>query len=126
MIYKYYSAYALFITLINNTLLRIASLSLHYSMKGNGRISNRLSYFALTGIKNPIIDRQEDTPFLTALKNIHSTVPHQFFFPGHSSGKFIPDLLKDVIFNSRNPFEFDLPELDGLDNVHQPKVSLKI
>ena len=73
--------------------------------------------------KSKII-RQEATPFLTALTHIRSTVPHQFFFPGHSSGKFIPDLLKEEIFSrTSSPFEFDLPELDGLDNVHNPEVS---
>jgi len=58
------------------------------------------------------------TPYLSALREVRSSIlPNkQFFFPGHSSGRFVNDEIRDIGLHTH-----DLPELDGLDNIHAPE-----
>lgn len=70
-----------------------------------------------------------ETPFLSALKEVFNEVgtENNFFFPGHCGGKFSPkslNFLKNKINDegSGDFFLYDLPELDGLDNIHCPEV----
>jgi arginine/lysine/ornithine decarboxylase len=58
------------------------------------------------------------TPFLSALLRVRELISpsKQFFFPGHSSGRFANREL-DML----DLFQHDLPELDGLDNIHAPE-----
>jgi len=63
-------------------------------------------------------------PYLQSLKIILPKIKHQFFFPGHRSGNCAPSqLLTNLI--GKEALQFDLPELDGLDNIHNPEVLFK-
>ena len=68
------------------------------------------------GSKQP---RAPATPFLTSLIRVRDSISpgKQFFFPGHSSGRFADRSALDQL----DIFEHDLPELDGLDNIHAPE-----
>ena len=59
-------------------------------------------------------------PFFDALVTTRRTLQHRYFFPGHG-GMIFPKFVKDI---GRNFFLHDLPELDGLDNIHFPEVTI--
>lgn len=59
-------------------------------------------------------------PFVDALSTIAPTLKHRFFFPGHSS-RYAPSKLTEKLHNISGIFTYDLPELDGLDNIHCPE-----
>jgi lysine decarboxylase len=59
------------------------------------------------------------TPFLSALLAVEPSLRHRYFFPGHSNA-FIPPAF-DGLTSIRDVFQYDLPELDGLDNIHAPE-----
>ena len=69
---------------------------------------------AIAGVGNT----RTATPYLSALRQVRSSIlPNkQFFFPGHSSGRFVNDEIRDIGLHTH-----DLPELDGLDNIHAPE-----
>jgi arginine/lysine/ornithine decarboxylase len=66
---------------------------------------------------------QSRAPFLEALKAIAPPIleggKEQYFFPGHGGGKHIPTDFADL--SAVSPWQFDVPELDGLDNIHNPE-----
>jgi len=63
---------------------------------------------------------QEKTPFLSALIEVQKDLKANFFFPGHSGGACLPESFKRL--NGYGTiFKYDLPELDGLDNIHSPE-----
>ena len=62
----------------------------------------------------------DETPFLSALINARANIRRQYFFPSHQSGNYTSDKMKGLI--GADAFYYDLPELDGLDNIHNPEV----
>ena len=64
------------------------------------------------------IETDATAPFCDALRTVKQTLKHRFFFPGHG-GLCIPKFVEDIGSNS---FTYDMPELDGLDNIHFPEV----
>eukprot|EP01035_Chromulina_nebulosa_P034763 gene34763-46684_t len=60
-------------------------------------------------------------PFCDALVTTRQSLQHRYFFPGHGGMNF-PKFVEEVGSNS---FFYDLPELDGLDNIHFPEGPLK-
>jgi arginine/lysine/ornithine decarboxylase len=63
--------------------------------------------------------RPSPAPWVQALLDVEPTLKHRFFFPGHSN-QFIPPALSPLS-DIRGMFKYDLPELDGLDNIHNPE-----
>jgi hypothetical protein len=59
-------------------------------------------------------------PFLTSLVKEGHRIKHRYFYPGH--GGFIPKV-EDTPFQKIGIY--DLPELDELDNIHNPEVNSK-
>ncbi len=74
----------------------------------------------------------EGVSFIDALKSVAPSLQHRYFFPGHCGGLCAPAALVDLLSSSnsvaadgedRNSvLSYDLPELDGLDNLHNPQV----
>lgn len=64
------------------------------------------------------------TPYIDSLIRENEHIGDRYFFPSHTGGKFIPDTMLSLI-KSHSIFEYDLPELDGLDNIHSPSGPLK-
>ena len=62
------------------------------------------------------------TPFASSLVRVRESIApaKQFFFPGHSSGRFALHN-SDLDKLRTDAFYHDLPELDGLDNIHSPE-----
>ena len=58
------------------------------------------------------------TPFLDALVRARGEVKEDYFFPGHHLGKNMPREMVDVYGKDNEVFNLDLPELDGLGNIH--------
>ena len=69
--------------------------------------------------------RNEDieTPYLSALISAEENLKdsHRFFFPGHGGGHALPEELTFLASKKKSIFSYDLPELDGTDNVHNPE-----
>ena len=65
-------------------------------------------------------DDLENTPFLNALIEVEKELSSIHFFPGHQRGKFLSKAFREM--NENSPFSYDLPELDGLDNIHNPVI----
>lgn len=61
-------------------------------------------------------DELADAPFLEALEHYNSKLKSTFFLPSHQRGEYSPKMAKVVLGNQA--YAFDLPELDGLGNVH--------
>ena len=59
---------------------------------------------------------ESKSPFYDALISVNLTIGDRYFFPGHNGGMNIPMPMREVTF------QHDLPELDGLDNIHSPEV----
>jgi hypothetical protein len=59
-------------------------------------------------------------PYVEALLEVSKPIRERFFFPGHSGGAFADDQLSQIV--GATPLKYDLPELDGLDNIHNPEV----
>ena len=59
------------------------------------------------------------TPFVDALVEVVPSLKHRYFFPGHAN-LYFPSLFRDKLPLGK-AFEFDVPELDGLDNIHAPE-----
>ena len=65
-------------------------------------------------------DDLKNTPFLNALIEVEKELSSIHFFPGHQRGKFLSKTFREM--NENSPFSYDLPELDGLDNIHNPVI----
>jgi hypothetical protein len=78
-------------------------------------LSNRNNRFSLRGV--PIT--QEDIPLVSALYEVTPAIKDRYFFPGHCGGEYVPKVLKRLYGSEL--FHYDLPELDGLDNIHCPE-----
>ena len=64
------------------------------------------------------------TPFLSALVKVRGEIPPsgQFFFPGHAAGRHALAGSADLqALRGSDLYKHDLPELDGLDNLHAPE-----
>ena len=59
-------------------------------------------------------------PLVSALARATKDIKHRFFFPGHNGGQGAPELLKRLV-DGGGLLHYDLPELDGLDNIHSPE-----
>ena len=59
-------------------------------------------------------------PFVAALTKVALDIKYRFFFPGHNGGSGAPTQLKQLV-NDGGLLRCDLPELDGLDNIHSPE-----
>jgi hypothetical protein len=57
--------------------------------------------------------------YLEDLHRCGSRIDKRFFFPGHS-GINLPKSFTEAF--EKNPFRYDLPELDETDNIHSPRV----
>jgi hypothetical protein len=61
------------------------------------------------------------------LEDLHlwgSRIDKRFFFPSHSGGINLPKRFKEAF--EKNPFRYDLPELDETDNIHSPHVRMSV
>ncbi len=61
--------------------------------------------------------------FLSCLVEADMKAKRRYFFPNHDGGKALPKSLRKII--DENVARYDLPELDELDNLHQPEVELR-
>ena len=69
------------------------------------------------------------SPFVDALVEVAERHHHdrRFYFPSHCGGIILPESFKRLTSqsNSNNSLlSFDMPELDELDNIHSPVVSI--
>ena len=55
-------------------------------------------------------------PLLSALQEKSKEFSSTFFLPSHQQGRFCPEIARDAL--GSRAYELDLPELDGLGNVH--------
>ena len=55
-------------------------------------------------------------PLLRALQEKSKEFSSTFFLPSHQQGRFCPEIARDAL--GSRAYELDLPELDGLGNVH--------
>ena len=92
----------------NSNLLHLNSFSTSISALRNGVFSKDKT------------DALEDTPFINALIEVEKELSSIHFFPGHQRGKFLSKTFRKM--NENSPFSYDLPELDGLDNIHNPVI----
>jgi arginine/lysine/ornithine decarboxylase len=60
--------------------------------------------------------RESDAPFLRALQKKKTELSSTFFLPTHQGGRFVPVAAREVLGDGL--YDLDLPELDGLGNVH--------
>lgn len=60
-------------------------------------------------------DNITHSPFTTALLEVQETLKERYFFPGHNGGQYLPPVMSQLSYNH------DVPELDGLDNLHAPE-----
>lgn len=60
------------------------------------------------------------TPYVSSLIKVRDSIlpTRQYFFPGHSSGRYLHN---SGDYKHLDVFQHDLPELDGLDNIHAPE-----
>lgn len=73
----------------------------------------RFNGFVLDGSKD------HQAPYFDALNEVMHDIKDRYFFPGHRGGEFAPS---NMIRRYGKPiFDLDLPELDGLDNIHSPE-----
>ena len=63
---------------------------------------------------------QEKRPLVEALEQFHKKKPISFHVPGHKHG-----LLSNLPQPIRNSMQYDLTELNGLDDYHHPKEAIK-
>ena len=61
----------------------------------------------------------EEVPLITALLEVAITLKDRYFFPGHNGGEYAPKAFKKLY--GSDLLNYDLPELDGLDNIHCPE-----
>ena len=99
------SSYAAFGTFCTSSSMRILRPSRH----GFPRLS------PLQGAQNS----QHESPILSAIADVIPVIKERYFFPGHTGGEHAPKSLKKVYGSEL--FNLDLPELDGLDNIHCPE-----
>ena len=59
-------------------------------------------------------------PMVAALQSVTLGIGDRYFFPGHCGGRHAPASLT-ALYGQGGLFVYDLPELDGLDNVHCPE-----
>ena len=62
---------------------------------------------------------QDCVPLMNALAEVLPPLKERYFFPGHCGGDHAPKSLKRLYGSEL--FSLDLPELDGLDNIHCPE-----
>ncbi|ARK24936.1 lysine decarboxylase [Sporosarcina sp. P37] len=62
----------------------------------------------------------EDRPLVRALQNFQSRNPLSFHVPGHKNG-----MLSGLPDNMRQAFVYDVTELTGLDDLHEPAEAIK-
>lgn len=69
----------------------------------------------LRGVQNS----QHESPIISAIADVIPPIKERYFFPGHAGGEYAPKPLKKIYGSEL--FNIDLPELDGLDNIHCPE-----
>ena len=62
---------------------------------------------------------EDENPIIGAIVKVTKDINSRYFFPGHDGGLYAPQAMLNLY--GRNVFHFDLPELDGLDNIHSPE-----
>lgn len=62
---------------------------------------------------------QNESPIISAIADVLPQIKERYFFPGHAGGEHAPKSLKKLYGSEL--FNLDLPELDGLDNIHCPE-----
>ena len=62
---------------------------------------------------------QDEIPLISSLAEVTPPIKERYFFPGHNGGEFSPKSVRKVYCSEL--FAMDLPELDGLDNIHSPE-----
>ena len=62
---------------------------------------------------------QDEIPLISSLAEVTPPIKERYFFPGHNGGEFSPKSVRKVYGSEL--FSMDLPELDGLDNIHSPE-----
>lgn len=78
----------------------------------NKHINTRYSKFSLRSLS------QEEIPILSALNEVVPILEDRYFFPGHCGGQYAPKILRQLY--GSDIFHLDVPELEGLDNIHSP------
>jgi len=64
-------------------------------------------------------DDQLEIPLISAINAVTPSIKDRYFFPGHCGGEYAPKSLKRLY--GQDLLQYDLPELDGLDNIHCPE-----
>ena len=93
---------------------------------------NPFDYLSKEGKSNDPMGNERDSaegksisiPFIDALKTIVPPITacrQQYFFPSHNGGKHLPTSFTDLQNSNSNLWQYDVPELDGLDNIHNPQ-----
>ncbi|XP_024528594.1 uncharacterized protein LOC112345639 [Selaginella moellendorffii] len=70
----------------------------------------------------PSLLPSSSAPLLEALKRTGEERVAAFHFPGHGRGSSAPSSISKLL--GAQPFQFDLPELPGLDNLHSPQEAI--
>lgn len=70
--------------------------------------------------------RTKAAPYLDSLASAAMSIStrKRFFFPGHKGGCYVSNKFNNVLQVGDSALILDLPELDELDNLHCPEVSM--
>lgn len=68
-------------------------------------------------LSNP--HHQDEIPLIASLAEVTPPIKERYFFPGHNGGENSPKSVRKIY--GTDIFGLDLPELDGLDNIHNPE-----
>lgn len=63
----------------------------------------------------------DEDDYLSQLIKANEKAKRRYFFPNHNGGKGLPKNFKKIISSAIG--KYDLPELDELDNLHEPEVN---
>lgn len=64
-------------------------------------------------------NNQDEIPLIASLAEVTPPIKERYFFPGHNGGENSPKSVRKIY--GTDIFALDLPELDGLDNIHNPE-----
>ena len=68
-------------------------------------------------LSNP--HHQDEIPLIASLAEVTPPIKERYFFPGHNGGENSPKSVRKIY--GTDIFGLDGPELDGLDNIHNPE-----
>jgi arginine/lysine/ornithine decarboxylase len=98
-----------------------AILSIVFISRGFSLTKISINRFSNKKLRSDLFlsDDQREIPLLSAINAVTPAIKDRYFFPGHCGGEYAPKSLKRLY--GQDLFQYDLPELDGLDNIHYPE-----